>query len=238
MRLPFRIFLTRIALGLALAAAVVCLADAQQESVRPGINKQFENPDGKEFTLKFEVESREVYNKRAEIVAACKIRPGMGVADVGAGTGLFTRLFAPAVGPNGRVYAVDIAASFIEHIRKTCEEKGITNVTGVVCAQDSVKLPPQSVDLVFICDTYHHFEFPFRTLQSIHTALRPGGQLMLIDFHRIEGKTSQKMLDHVRAGQEVFVREIQSSGFKPIEEVKLLEENYMVRFEKTEAASK
>ena len=98
-----------------------------------------------------------------------------------------------------------------------------------------MKLPPKSVDLVFICDTYHHFEFPFKTLASIHEALRPGGQLVLIDFHRIEGKSREWVLGHVRAGQEVFVKEIVVSGFKVVARRSFLKENYFVRFEKVEA---
>ncbi len=77
-----------------------------------------------------------------------------------------------------------------------------------------------------ICDTYHHFEFPAKTLGSIHRALRPGGQVVLVDFRRIQGQSSACVLNHVRAGQEVFTREILAAGFKQIEEVKFLMENY------------
>jgi ubiquinone/menaquinone biosynthesis C-methylase UbiE len=218
-----------------LAAVPAALAPAQEKSVRPGINKPFENPNVKEYVGKFEVESREIYAKRREIVAACKLRPGMAVADIGAGTGLFTRLFAREVGPTGKVYAVDIAPKFIAHVEKTSKEAGLKNIVGVVCTADSVKLPPGSVDLAFICDTYHHFEFPQRTMASLHQALRPGGQLVLIDFRRIEGKSSEWVLGHVRAGQDVFTREIVASGFKVVEERDLLKENYLVRFEKVAA---
>ena len=208
---------------------------AQEKSVRPGINKPFENPDVKEYVGKFETESREIYTKRKEIVAACKLKPKMVVADVGAGTGLFTRLFAQEVGTEGKVYAVDIAPRFIEHVEKSCEKAGLKNVKGIVCTQTSTELPENAVDLVFICDTYHHFEFPTRTMASIHRALRPGGRLVLIDFHRIKGKTNEWTWNHVRAGQEVFVKEIESAGFKVVDEEKFLSENYSVRFEKVKA---
>lgn len=204
----------------------------EEKSVRPGINKPFEKPDLEDFRKKFEGESREVAALTREIVAACKIKPGMTVADVGAGTGLFTRKFAAAVGDNGKVFAVDIAPTFLRHIEKTCEADKLKQVETILCDQFSTRLPKNSVDLVFICDTYHHFEFPQRTLQSIHDALRPGGRIVLIDFHRIEGKSSKFILGHVRAGQEVFVREIKSAGFQVIGEEKLLKENYFVHFEK------
>src|SRR5579864_2407138 len=229
-------WLSRLLLAL-VAISFVHLAAAQEKSVRPGINKPFENPDVKEYIGKFEVESREIAAKAKEIVAACKLKPGMAVADVGAGTGLFTRKFAIEVGDKGKVYAVDIAPTFLRHIEKPCADSGIKNVETVLCDQFSTKLPKNSVDLIFICDTYHHFEFPQRTLQSIHDALRPGGQIVLIDFHRIEGKSSLFVMGHVRAGQEVFVREITSAGFKVIGEENLLKENYFVRFEKKAQSS-
>ena len=205
---------------------------AQEKSVHPGINKRFENPNLKDWLKAFEGESREIAVHAQEIVAACKLQPSMRVADVGAGTGLFTRQFAQAIGPQGKVYAVDVAPTFLQYIEKTCREKALKNVETVLCDQFSTKLPKNSVDLVFICDTYHHFEFPQKTLRSIHEALRPGGQVILIDFHRIEGQSSEWLLGHVRAGKEVFVREITAAGFKVIGEEKFLKENYFVRFEK------
>jgi ubiquinone/menaquinone biosynthesis C-methylase UbiE len=158
----------------------------------------------------------------------------MVAADIGAGTGLFTRLFAKEVGPRGKVMAVDIAPKFIQYIEKTCKELALKNVAGVVCKADSVELPANSIDLAFICDTYHHFEFPYKTMASLHRALRTGGHVVLVDFHRIPGKSSAWVLNHVRAGQEVFTSEIKTSGFKQVEDVALLKENYFVRFEKVE----
>jgi predicted methyltransferase len=219
-------------------AALVGPGAGQDKSVKPGINDPFKDPDLPKFLKTFEGESREVYTHRKQIVAACKLRPGTAVADVGAGTGLFTRLFAARVGPKGKVYAVDIAPRFLAHIRKTCAAAGLKNVETVRCTQTSAELPPGSVDLVFICDTYHHFEFPFRTMASIHKALRPGGQVVVVDFERVPGKSSAWVLGHVRAGKEVVVKEIESCGFRLVGEEKLLKENYLVRFVKVERAGK
>jgi 3-mercaptopyruvate sulfurtransferase SseA/ubiquinone/menaquinone biosynthesis C-methylase UbiE len=227
-------WLIRALLALAIVP-FVHLAAAQEKSVRPGINKPFENPDVPEFIGKFETESREIFAQRKEIVAACNLKPGMTVADIGAATGLFTRLFTKQVGAKGKVYAVDNAPKFIKHIEKTCEQADIKNVIGVVCTADSVRLPARSVDAAFICDTYHHFEFPFKTMTSLHEALRPSGRVIVIDFHRIEGKSREWVLNHVRAGQDVVVKEIESCGFKKMAEKKLLQENYFVVFEKVEA---
>jgi len=225
-------FFSTLVAGLVVCFPTLLPTTAQEKSVRPGINKPFENPDLKEFIPKFEGESREIAAHAGYIVAACKLKPGMVVADVGAGTGLFTRKFAPAVGDKGKVFAVDIAPAFLRHIEKTCREGKLKNVETVLCDQFSTRLPRDSVDVVFICDTYHHFEFPQRTLQSIHDALRPGGQVILIDFHRIKGKSSEWVMGHVRAGQEVFVREITAAGFAVVGEERILKENYFVRFAK------
>lgn len=213
--------------------AVTTLTSAQETSVNPGINAPFENPDLDEFLSKFEGESREIAVHADAIVAACKLKPGMEVADVGAGTGLFTRKFASEVGDEGKVYAVDIAATFLKHIDKTCAARKIANVETVQCDQLSTRLPKNSVDVVFICDTYHHFEFPQRTLRSIHDALRPGGRIILIDFRRIEGKSREFVMEHVRAGQEVFSAEIEAAGFTCAGEVETpLQENYFAVFER------
>ena len=217
---------------------LVTAAMAQETSVRPGINKNFEKPDVKRFEKQWEGESREISVQRDAIVAACKIKPGMAVADVGAGTGLLTRLFAKAVGAEGKVYAVDITEAFVRHIEKTCKEQKIENVTGIVCSTDSAKLPANSVDLVMICDTYHHFEFPLKTMASVHEALRPGGRVVVIDFVREEGKNSEWIMNHVRAGQEVVAKEVESAGFKVVETPNILKENYVVIFEKTEKPTK
>lgn len=217
---------------------LVAVLSAQEKSVKPGINDKFEkDPDAKQFAKTFEGESREIFTSRLDILKACQLKTGMAVADIGAGTGLYTRLFAKEVGPTGKVFAVDIAPTFLTHIKKTCADEKIHNVETVKCNDRSCELKEGSVDVVFICDTYHHFEFPVRTLGTIHKALKPRGQMIVIDFHRIPGKTKKKMLDHVRAGQEVFEKEIISAGFKKIGEEKVpgLKENYFVRFEKVAA---
>ncbi|MFO0807632.1 MAG: class I SAM-dependent methyltransferase [Gemmataceae bacterium] len=212
-------------------------ARCQDKSVRPGINDPFRDPDVKKFVETFEGESREIFVHRDRVVTACGLKPGMVVADIGAGTGLYTRLFARAVGPDGQVYAVDIAGKFLEHVRKTSRDAGLRNVTPVLCNDDAVDLPPHSIDLAFICDTYHHFEFPARTVDSIRRALRPGGRLIVIDFERIPGKSRDWVLGHVRAGREVVEREIGTAGFRKTNEVGgIFEENYFTIFTRQDDA--
>lgn len=208
---------------------------ADEASVKPGINEKFLDPNLKveEWTQKFETESREIYHLRDKIVAAVGIKPGMTVADIGAGTGLFTLPFSQAVGTDGSVYAVEIAKNFLEHIRARAAKANAANVRTILCNERSVELPEGSVDLAFICDVYHHFEFPKSTLETLHRAIKPGGELVLIDFKRIPGESSEFIMNHVRAGQEVFEAEITAAGFEKTGEVSdLLTENYFVRFKR------
>ncbi len=227
----------RCALPLVLALFAACKSTpppAPPQSVKPGINKDFLDPalDPQKFVERFETESREIFTERAAILAMVGLKSGQRVADIGAGTGLFTLPFAEAVGSQGHVFAVDIAPAFVERIETMASEKGLRNVEGVVCAEDNVRLPKASVDVAFVCDTYHHFEYPAQTLASLHSALRKGGELVVIEFHRIEGVSREWCMSHVRAGQEVFVAEIEAAGFEriPQEQVAGLKENYVVRF--------
>jgi ubiquinone/menaquinone biosynthesis C-methylase UbiE len=216
-----------------IAGLTVASSSAQEKSVRPGVNDNFKNPDAKKFVERFETESREVFSKRKEIADACPIRSGDTVADIGAGTGLFTRIFSEKVGPNGKVIAVDIADNFLDHIEKVSQDLGQKNVSTQLCTADSTKLAPSTIDVAYICDVYHHFEFPEKSMKSLFEAMKPGGKLVLVEFQRIEGVSSEFALKHVRAGQEVFESEITGTGFRKVKEVTgILKENYMVIFEK------
>jgi len=221
-------------------AQLVCLAQtttsssSAKTSVRPGINTEYRKPDldVTQWVERFEREGREIFDHRQAIVDALNLRSGMVVADVGAGTGLFTLLFGKSVGNRGRVFAVDIVRDFLKYVETEAGKAGLQNIRTVLCTESSVELASESIDLAFICDAYHHFEYPRQTMQSLHGALRPGGQLIVIEFKRIEGESSDWILQHVRAGQEVFTREIEAIGFRKETELDLLKDNYFLRFTK------
>ncbi len=226
------------AVFVAVIACLTCVhVIAQDKSVKPGINDSFRDPKVSEFVERFEIESREVFAKRKEVIAACNIKPGSTVADIGAGTGIFTRLFSEEVAKagqkDGQVFAVDIAQNFLDHINKVNREANRQNVQTVLCSADETKLPADTIDVAFICDTYHHFEFPLKTMKSLNTAMKPGGRIFVIDFKRVEGESTEWTMNHVRAGQDVFEAEIVSSGFKKVREhLDVLKENYFIEFEK------
>ena len=211
-------------------AGIATIADAQEESIRPGINKPFQNPDVDSWLARFERDDRELYTRRNEIAAVLNLIPDMDVADIGAGTGFYTMLFAKQVGPDGIVYALDIAENFITHINETAQELGLENVRGINNPADSTTLEPGSVDVVFLAHTYHHFEYPYKMLDSIRSALRPDGRVVLVEFERIEGVTEKFVLGMVRGGKGTFTDEFKNAGFELIEEVPFSETDYILKF--------
>jgi ubiquinone/menaquinone biosynthesis C-methylase UbiE len=211
-------------------AQATALLTPNEQNVNPSINRHYQDPDYKHWVDIFERPGREVYDMRHKIVKALALKPGMVVADVGAGTGLFTRLFARQVGASGLVYAVDISKNFIKNILRTAKEQKLKNIKGIVNDQKSTHLLPASIDMVFISDTYHHFEYPMTTLDSIYYALRPGGQLIIIDFRKHEGVSSNWIMGHVRTNKEGVIHEIESAGFHLIQDLDLLKTNYFLKF--------
>ena len=218
---------------LAALLAAPCLAQ-MPAGADPKINERFLNP-GPEWQERFEGESREIYARRNDIVATSGAKAGMTVADVGAGSGFMAMLFAKHVGPSGRVIAADISKVFAAAIALRAKNEGLSNVSTVVGTQTETGLPANSVDIVITTDVYHHFEQVAAVLGSIRRALKTGGRFIVVDFERIPGVSPQNTLDHVRAGKETVIDEVQAAGFKLKEEVKSLglKTNYYLIFERT-----
>ncbi|MDJ0739403.1 MAG: methyltransferase domain-containing protein [Gammaproteobacteria bacterium] len=219
-------------LCLLLATALWVAPLAAEQNVNPGINDGYVNPDVRRWRGVFERDGREVWDRRDDILRHLRLRPGQVVADIGAGTGFFATLFARAVQPGGRVYAVDIARNFVDASVQRARDRGLENVIGVVNDAHSVRLAEASIDVAFTSDTYHHFEYPQSTLRSIHAALRPDGELVVIDFKRIPGVTHPWVLGHVRAGEAVVTAEIEAAGFELVERLDFMRTQYFLRFRK------
>ena len=205
---------------------------AAEQNVSPGINNYYYDAEFEHWVSVFERPGREVYDRRHDIVTALQLKPGMTIADIGAGTGFYTHLFAKQVGRTGKVYAVDISENFIQNILRAARAQDLNNVEGIINTQQDTNLPTSSVDLAFVCDTYHHFEYPQTMLASIHQALRPGGQLVIIDFRKQHGVSSSWVMSHVRANEADVIREVETAGFGLTEHSQLLHENFFLTFTK------
>ncbi|WP_448585461.1 class I SAM-dependent methyltransferase [Thermaurantiacus sp.] len=156
---------------------------------------------------------RGVIANRAAIVAALDLKPGMVVADVGAGTGAFMEPIARAVGSRGRYIGVDIDRDYVRIMTDRAQRLGLGNTEIVLSRPDDTRLGVGSVDLVVVIDAYHHFDPPGPMVASMRRALKPGGRLVVIDFDR--RPTSPKWVrNHVRADRATFQREIEAGGFR------------------------
>ncbi|MFY9975826.1 MAG: methyltransferase domain-containing protein [Chromatiaceae bacterium] len=200
----------------------------------PHINQPFEGARVERWSNIFERPGREVFDQRYPILEATRLEEGMRVADIGAGTGLFATLFARAVGPAGVVYAIDVSPGFVAALSARARAEGLTNLVPIRNSQQGTGLRDASVDLAFVCDTYHHFENPGAMLASIHRALAPGGTLIIIDYERLPGASSPWILGHVRAGRDQVVREVTAAGFRLVEQPEILRESYFLRFQRTD----
>jgi predicted methyltransferase len=233
----FSLRMTLIALLLSLMACAETNGSLV-EGMPDGINDSFlaEDMDVEKYVGIFEGESRDVFARREAIVSAIGLKAGDRIADIGAGTGFFAALFDRKVGTEGAVYAVEISPKFIAHLRERAKSEDLEALRVVEGTERSVELEANSIDIAFICDVYHHFEYPRETLASLMTALRPGGSLIVIDFKRIPGQSQEFILKHVRAGQEVFSSEIEEAGFVLRDEIVLdgLEDNYILRFDRSD----
>jgi ubiquinone/menaquinone biosynthesis C-methylase UbiE len=146
---------------------------------------------------------------------ALGIRPGMAVADIGAGVGYHALRMASRVGPAGRVYATDIQEEMLSMLRKNLRDRGITNVVPVLSGEIETGLPPRSVDLVLMVDVYHELGQPERFLEALKAALRPGARVVLVEFRGEDPEVPIKEEHKMTAAQATA--ELGRSGFRLVE---------------------
>jgi SAM-dependent methyltransferase len=136
-----------------------------------------------------------------QLVSLLNLRRGEIVADIGAGTGYFTRRLAQAVGPRGRVLAVDVQPEMLTLLTNLTARQGLTNVTPVLGTATDPRLPPASVDLALMVDVYHEFDLPYEMMQAICLALKPGGRLVLVEYRGEDPRVPIKPLHKMTEAQ-------------------------------------
>ena len=116
------------------------------------------------------------------LMEALMLKPGMVVADIGAGTGYLSRRMAPAVMPGGKVWAVDVQPEMISLLQAGAKRSGLTQIEARISAVDDVNLPASSVDLAVMVDVYHELSHPYEVMASILKALKPGGRIVFVEY--------------------------------------------------------
>jgi ubiquinone/menaquinone biosynthesis C-methylase UbiE len=151
---------------------------------------------------------------------ALNIKPGMVIADVGAGVGYLTTRLAKRVGPSGKVYATDIQPEMLTRLRERLDHEHITNVEPVLSSQADPKLPAGQIDLILMVDVYHELTQPQRMLRRMKESLKPDGRLVLIEYRK-EDPTIPIRPEHKMSVAEVKT-EVEAEGYRLAEVLKNL----------------
>ncbi len=135
------------------------------------------------------------------LLAELQLKPGMVVADIGAGSGYHSRRMADVVGKTGKVYAVDVQPQMVQMLSAFAREERYSNVKPILSTVDDVKLPAASVDLAIMVDVYHELEFPLEVLQSIVRSLKPGGRVVFVEYRAEHDNVPIKALHKMSEAQ-------------------------------------
>ncbi|MBI4516968.1 MAG: methyltransferase domain-containing protein [Deltaproteobacteria bacterium] len=176
----------------------------------------------------FDDPARDAWQQPRAVVDALGIMPGMCVADIGAGTGYFSRYLSTAVGENGSVLAAEPEPNLLGHLRQRAETEGSANLTPILASFDNPRLPAGAVDLVLIVDTFHHIDDRLNYFRRLQRALKPGGRVAIVDFKKEEAPVGPPV-EHKLAREQV-VEELQRAGYQLLGEPVLLPYQYVLIF--------
>ena len=161
---------------------------------------------------------------------ALDLKPGMTVADIGAGTGYMSLRMAKRVGPSGKVYANDLQPEMLRMLRENAAQAKLTNVETVLGTETDPKLPKGQMDLVLLVDVYHEFSQPQKMLQNIRKALKPDGRLVLLEYRKEDPKIPIRP-EHKMSVAEVKA-EVEPEGFRLAETLDVLPRQHILIFRK------
>ena len=184
--------------------------------------------DSKAYISMLENPQRDAYQKPDEVIAALGLKNGEAIADIGAGSGYFSFRFARHVGNNGRIFAVDISPDMILHMNRRIRDLKLSNVVTVLSAPDDPLLQDNSVNRIFICNTWHHLENRPKYLGLVKRMLRPGGQVIIVDYKKKELPVGPP--PEMKIAKREVVKQFESNGFKLAREHDFLPYQYFLIF--------
>ena len=217
--------------ALLIAAACVCPAAAavggsRRAHGRHGHHHGF--ADARRWAAAFDAPDRDAWQKPGEVIAALGIRPGLSVADVGAGTGYFAVRLASAVAPGGVVYAEDVEPGMLRWLRDRADKEGLSNIVPVLGSAGEPRLPPGSCGLVLIVDTWHHLEDRVGYARKLKSALKPGGRVAVVDFKT--GKLPVGPPPAMKLSPQTVESEFRAAGYRMASPPRMLTYQYILVF--------
>jgi arsenite methyltransferase len=207
---------------------VQALAVGQDSTQRDAHEMHRLHQDPKAYIAMLEDPARDAYQKPHEVINALKLKEGEVVGDVGAGSGYFTFRLAHHVGNTGRVYAVDVSPDMIVHLNRRIRDLKLTNVVTILSAPDDPLLIDTSIDRFFICDTWHHIPDHPRYLALMKKMLKPGGQVVMIDFKKTQTPVGPPL--EMRINRNDLLKEMDTNGFHLEAEHTFLPHQYFLVF--------
>lgn len=184
--------------------------------------------DPKSYIGALEDPKRDAYQKPEEVLMALGLKPGEVIADIGAGSGYFTFRLAHHVGDQGKVFAVDVSPDMIRFINRRTRELRATNVVSILADPDDPLLPDGSVNRFFFSDSWHHIENQTKYLSLMKKILRPGGEIVMIDFHKKELPVGPPM--QMKIARADLIKQMESNGFRLTKEHTFLPYQYFLIF--------
>lgn len=174
---------------------------------------------------------RDTDQQPERVMEALGLKPGMSVADIGAGSGYFTRRFVQAVTETGRVYAIDIESDMLQYTKDSIARMQIPATVEFILAQpDHAQLPPQSVDLIFLCNVYHHLDDRAAYFSRVRSALKPGGRIAVIDFYHDARSGDVGFPRKHLVPRDTVIEELAGAGYQLAREHAFLPRQYFLEF--------
>jgi ubiquinone/menaquinone biosynthesis C-methylase UbiE len=186
-------------------------------------------PTTNSYIQHLEDPSRAAWQKPEEVVRVLNLKSGENVADIGAGSGYFSVRFARAVGPAGRVFAVDIDLDMLAYIEQRARQENLRNIRTILADPHDPGLAAASVDLIFICATLHHITDRAKYYPLLAKALRPGGRIVIIDFQKRMLPVGPSL--EMKIAREEVLNEFGAAGFHLAGEFDFLPYQYFLVFE-------
>jgi predicted methyltransferase len=200
---------------------------ASAASDRATSDRRFD--DTAHWSKVFDDPKRDEWQRPAELVAALALEPGMVVADIGAGTGYFSKRLSTAVGAGGAVLAVEVEPNLVTHLRDRAEKEKTANVVPVLASKNDPRLPPASVDVALFVDAYHHVDGRRAYLATLRRSLKPSARVAIVEWKPGEQPFGPKEEDHKIPRQKV-VSEMEEAGFELVTAPDPLPHQYLLIF--------